>query len=108
VDDPSAAVAQFYSLVAQHQFGSAAELWSPHMRAAFPPQQNINERFGETQSLALRRADVVSQDPSAGRAAVAVDVVESSQGTSRHWVGTWFLVRGSGGWLLDEPDLTSQ
>ena len=24
------------------------------------------------------------------------------------WVGTWYLVRGPGGWLLDQPQLTSQ
>src|SRR5437868_3949703 len=39
--DPSAAVTDFYTLVAQHDFTSAAQLWSPHMQATFPPRQNI-------------------------------------------------------------------
>src|SRR5439155_3815620 len=35
--DPGAAVSSFYTLVSSHQFDSAAQLWSPRMRAAFPP-----------------------------------------------------------------------
>ena len=103
--DPSATVADFYNRVAQHDFASAAQLWSPRMQATFPPRENIDERFSQTQSVSLRRADVVSQDPSSGQATVAVDLVESTGGASHHWVGTWYLVRGQNGWLLDQPQL---
>jgi hypothetical protein len=104
-EDPSAAVQDFYARVAQHDFGAAAALWSPRMRAAFPPAQNIDGRFSQTQAVTVRNARVVSSDPSAGRAAVAVDLVEQTSSGPREWVGTWYLVRGPGGWLLDQPAL---
>jgi hypothetical protein len=102
-DDPSQAVASFYSLVSRHDFDPAAQLWSPHMRAAFPPQQNINQRFSQTQSIRLQRVDVVNRDST--QATVAVDLVESAATGQRHYVGTWQLVRGAGGWMLDQPQL---
>ena len=102
--DPGQTVSSFYNLVSSHQFDTAAQLWSPHMLSAFPPQQNIYQRFSSTQAIRLQRADVVSQDQS--QAVVAVDLVESdAQAGQRHFVGTWYLVRGPGGWMLDQPDL---
>ena len=106
--DPSSAVERFYGFVAQRDYGSAAELWSPRMRATFPPGENINERFSQTQSLVVQRADLISEDPHTGSAAVAVDVVEVRQDGAKQWVGTWYLVRGANGWLLDQPQLTAR
>jgi hypothetical protein len=96
-------VASFYSLVSRHAFDPAAQLWSPHMRATFPPQENINQRFSQTQSIRLQRVDVVNRDST--QATVAVDLVESAATGQRHYVGTWQLVRGAGGWMLDQPQL---
>ena len=74
------------------------------MRAAFPPQANIDQRFSATRSIRLQRADVVSQDQS--QATVVVDLVEANAAAgTRHYVGRWYLVRGSSGWLLDQPEL---
>lgn len=103
--DPTQAVSSFYALVSSHQFDEAVQLWTPQMVSAFPPQENIYQRFSNTQAIQLQRADVVSQDQS--RATVAVDLVESdSQAGQRHYVGNWYVVRGpSGGWMLDQPDL---
>jgi cytoskeletal protein RodZ len=101
--DPSAAVQDFYAHVAQHDFASAAALWTPRMRSAFPPQENIDARFSQTRSITLRRADVVSE--SGNQAAVAVDLVESAADGQHHWSGSWQVVRGPNGWLLDEPRL---
>jgi hypothetical protein len=98
-------VTEFYALVSQRQYTNATQLWSARMQADYPPQQNINQRFSQTRSMQVRRADVISQDPAAGQAAVAVDVVESTSEGARHWVGTWYLVRGPSGWLLDQPQL---
>jgi cytoskeletal protein RodZ len=104
--DPAATVAMFYDLVAQHNYGSAAQLWSPRMQSSFPPSENINQRFSQTQGVTIRRAEVISQDPQSRNAAVAVDLVESRADGARHWVGTWYLVRGPSGWLLDQPELS--
>ena len=102
--DPGAAVATFYALVANHQFDSALELWSPRMRATFPPEANLNQRFSQTQAIRLQRAEVVSQDQR--QATVAVDLVESDQQAgARRFVGNWYLVRGPSGWMLDQPEL---
>jgi hypothetical protein len=102
--NPGAAVSTFYALVAAHQFDQAAQLWSPRMRAAFPPQANIDQRFSATRSIQVQRADVVSQDQS--QATVAVDLLEAdATAGTRHYVGRWYLVRGSSGWLLDQPAL---
>lgn len=73
------------------------------MRASFPPQQNIDARFSQTRSVAVQRADVVSQNGQ--QAAVAVDVLESAADGQHHWAGTWQVVRGPNGWLLDQPQL---
>src|SRR5207249_2932816 len=58
-DDPGAAVSNFYTLVSNHQFDSAVQLWSPRMRAAFPPEVNLHQRFSQTRDIRLQRADVV-------------------------------------------------
>ena len=60
-DDPAAAVSSFYALVARHQFDAAARLWTPRMRAEFPPEANLNQRFSQTQQIQLRRVEVLSQ-----------------------------------------------
>jgi hypothetical protein len=51
------------------------------------------------------KADVVRLDERAGRAVVAVDVREATGPSTARWVGNWYLVRGSRGWLLDQPEL---
>jgi len=101
--DPSAAVQDFYARVAAHDFQDAAALWSPRMRATFPPAQNIDQRFSRTRAVTVRRADVVSQN--GDRAAVAVDLDEAAADGQHHWSGTWYEVRGPDGWLLDQPQL---
>jgi len=103
-DAPGATVSTFYALVAAHQFDAAAQLWSPHLRAAYPPRENIDQRFSTTQSIQLQRDDLLSQDPQ--QATVAVDLIESrAQAGRQHYVGRWYLVHGASGWLLDQPAL---
>ena len=74
------------------------------MRAAFPPDANLTERFRQTQIVRLQRAEVISQDQS--QATVAVDLIEQDgQAGQRHFVGNWYLVRTEDGWMLDQPQL---
>jgi hypothetical protein len=100
-------VLAFYDGAAGHRFDEAAALWSPRMQAAYPPAQFINGRFSQTQRIAVDRADVVSSDDAAGRATVAVEVVEVADGATQRWRGTWQVVRGPDGWLLDQPNLAA-
>jgi LysM repeat protein len=105
---PDAAVRSFYSLVEQGQLDQAADLWSQRMRSAYPPAENIVSRFAQTQALTVTRSDVVQIDAANGRATVAVridEVVGPAPSATHQYVGNWYLVRGPGGWLLDQPSL---
>lgn len=103
--DPASAVLAFYRLAAEHRFSQAAQLWTPSMRLLYPPPSNIDDRFTSTARISARASDQ-SIDWQAGRATVAVDVVEVlASGTQQEWVGTWDLVRTPQGWLLNYPDL---
>ena len=104
---PAKAVVVFYHLAAQHDFGAAAALWSDRMRAQYPPSSDIDQRFSGTTAVDIQEAKVVSYDSAAGRATVAVQLVEQTDSGSTRWVGTWDVVRGPNGWLLDQPDLRS-
>jgi hypothetical protein len=101
--DPAAAVAGFYDLVSRHAFHDAAQMWSPRMQAAFPPAENIDARFRQTNAITLQQAETVSESGSS--AVVAVDLVESTASGPRRYVGRWHLVRTASGWLLDQPEL---
>ncbi len=105
--DPIQAVVSFYTLAAEHKFDLAAQLWSGRMQANYPPDTNINGRFAATRYISVDSARVVSMDQSAGTATVAVDVTETSSDPppTRRYTGTWSLVRGPSGWLLDQPNL---
>jgi len=102
--DPAGTIVSFYQFISGHDYTSASGLWSDRMRAAYPPQTNIWGRFDATSSIVARSASVTSASP--GSAAVSVDLIETLRnGSVRHWVGTWYLVRSGSGWLLDEPGL---
>ena len=102
--DPARTIVSFYQLISGHDYTTAADLWSERMRAAYPPQTNIWGRFDWTRSIVTRSAAITSVTSSS--AAVAVDLVETmADGSVRHWVGTWYLVRSGSGWLLDQPGL---
>jgi hypothetical protein len=103
---PAETVARFYSLVEQHRFSEAARLWSPRMRAQYPPSGYINGRFTPTTSIDIQRLSTRSEKRANRTATVFVDLLEHrTNGETRHWVGTWDLVLTSSGWLMDRPHL---
>ena len=105
--DPRQTVYSFYNLVGQHRFSEAALLWSESMRAQFPPSTQINDRFRDTQQIQVVQATVLNRNDAAGVATVAVTLVEQKAGASPQGYrlyGTWQLVRGSSGWLLNHPN----
>lgn len=99
---PKAAVMAFYTLVSHHQFQQAAQLWSPSMQAQFPPAPYINGRF-KTSRINVLEIKPVSQ--TADTATVQVDLLEVKGAQTQQYAGTWNLVRGTNGWLLNYPDL---
>jgi hypothetical protein len=104
---PEDVVRSFYRLVEQGPSPQAADLWTPRLRALFPPAENITSRFSHTSAVVVEQADLVALDPSAGRATVAVVLREQLDAPplERHYRGTWDLVRAPNGWLLDQPNL---
>jgi len=100
---PTAAVATFYELVGRHEFDTAAQLWTPRMRAAFPPAENIDQRFAQTQQVIVKRVEVESAR--GDTAVVSVDLDEQQAAGRRHYVGTWSVVHDGTSWLLDQPNL---
>ena len=97
-------VLSFYRLVSQHSFAAAATLWSPAMQARYPPGLYIDQRFAETRQITAQISSVVIQGSDAR---VGVDVTELTlAGGTQSFAGSWYLVHGPGGWLLDRVALS--
>ena len=108
VPPPTAAVQDFYGAVAAGQFDRAASYWSSRMRAAYPPSENIVQRFSGTKQITLERVDLVQLDNQAGTARVAMQLLEvrGTPSVATRYAGTWSLTRSPDGrWLLDAPNL---
>jgi len=100
---PAQAVAQFYDAVSQHQFDAAAQLWSGRMKAEYNTHENINGHFAPTQRIDVTIGNVVNTGD--GRATVPVQLTDVRADGSLRYVGSWQVVRGPSGWLLDQPNL---
>jgi hypothetical protein len=102
--DPTSTINAFYQAVSSHQFGVAASLWSPALKAADPPAVYIDQRFAATQRIGVTGARVLSDQ--AGTALIYVDVLEVVAGQQREWIGTWQLIQDQSQWLLNNPNLS--
>lgn len=106
---PDHAVVRFYEQVQRGDWGGAEALWSSRMRSAYPPQENIVQRFADTERLIVEELSLLSVDEANGRATVAVGLFETlNSGGTRRFGGTWQLVRQGDTWLLDQPNLAPQ
>jgi hypothetical protein len=104
--DPVATVEQFYTDVAYHNFEAARSLWSSDLLQSCPSATCINQRFANTTYIRINGISLQSQ--SSATATVNVDLTETlASGTTNRYTGTWHLVTGSGGWLLDSPSLNA-
>jgi hypothetical protein len=100
--DPADAVAAFYGHVTDGRFDSAYALWSSRMKATYPRQENLDNRFADTTAITFLRLEVVSRTDRS--AIVQADFVETyDSGSSRQFIGYWELIRVDGRWLLDAP-----
>ncbi len=97
----------FYNLLAQQRYADLRGIMTGAIFASLPDPKTLDERT-PAGKLTVERAEVTDRDPSGNHATVTVDVVEqASSGTqaARHYAGTWTLVRGPSGWLLEASDL---
>ena len=100
--EPVDAVTAFYGAVAAGDFDRAYALWSDRMKAEYPRQENLDERFAETASVEFTELFVASR--TATTATVQANFVETyDSGATRQFVGYWQLVLVEGRWLLDHP-----
>jgi hypothetical protein len=102
VAQPEDSVAAFYGNVAAGNFDAAYALWSDRMKATYPRQENLDDRFDETASITFHQLRLV--DRTDGTATVQANFTETyDSGGSREFIGYWELVQVNGRWLLDEP-----
>jgi hypothetical protein len=99
---PDDSVAAFYGNVAAGNFDAAYSLWSDRMKATYPRQENLDDRFDDTASITFEQLFVASR--TSRTATVQANFVETyDSGSSREFIGYWELVLVDGRWLLDAP-----
>ena len=106
--DPVQTVRSLYRLLGQSDYDRLPGLLSGRLRDTLPWQPDALRQRIPSGSLTVERAELVSQDADGRLATVAVQVRETiwpGSDRSRTYVGTWQLVRGPSGWLLDGSDL---
>ena len=99
---PQDSVVAFYARVEAGEFDAAYALWSERMKATYPRQANLDDRFAETADITFSTLFVANQTDA--RATVQANFIETyDNGSSRSFRGYWDLVRVGGRWLLDAP-----
>jgi serine/threonine-protein kinase len=100
--EPDDAVAAFYGYVEAQRFDEAYALWSERMKAAYPREPNLDERFADTADISFTELRVASRSGNA--ATVQANFRETYRsGAARDFIGYWQLVLVDGRWLLDQP-----
>ena len=103
---PDGAVREFYQLVEQHQFDAAAQLWTDRMKVDYPVDLNLVGHFNPAKRVDVQIGKVTNDGAGHATVAVAVTETRTTEPTTRRYTGSWSLVRGPSGWLLDQPNLT--
>ena len=97
------AVAAFYQFVADGDFDAAYGLWSDSMKAAYPREGNLDQRFAGTSLVSFDELRVAER--SGNSATVQANFTETyDSGSTRQFIGYWRLVLVNGRWLLDQPN----
>ena len=101
-DSPDAAVAAFYRDVVAGDFDAAYARWSDRMKATYPREGNLDERFDQTADITF--SDLFTVERTGTTAVVQANFTETyDSGGSRAFIGYWRLILVDGRWLLDEP-----
>ena len=100
--DPGETVLAFYQAVAGEDFDTAYALWDEGMRATYPREPNLDDRFDETAAITFSQLSVA--EISGDSATVQANFTETYEsGATRQFIGYWHLVLVDGQWLLAEP-----
>jgi len=106
--DPIRTVTTFYRFLGAQRYDDLLPLLSPQLRATSPWQPSALRDRTPPGDLVVEQAQLVGVAPDQMHATVRVVVRETVPpplSQTRHYVGTWQLVRGATGWLLDASDL---
>jgi hypothetical protein len=99
-------VRAFYYLLGRRDFQAVVWLFSARMHDTMPSDPSVLRDRTPPGQIMIQQLTMVSIDPPKNNATVGVDVLEQiSPALTNRYVGTWKLVRGPAGWLLDEPDI---
>ena len=102
--DPAETVVHWYGLVADQQFDAAYALWSDQMKANYPRQTQLDGRWDDTDEVVVHSWYVNYVDEEAGLANVYIEFTEiKNSGAQSYLAGSWDLVMGPEGWLLNQP-----
>ena len=107
-NDPVQTVTTFYRFLGEQRYDDLLPLLSPQLRATSPWQPSALRDRTPPGDLVVEQAQLVGVAPDQQHATVRVVVRETVPpplSQTRHYVGTWQLVRGATGWLLDASDL---
>jgi hypothetical protein len=103
---PEGAVRAFYYLLGHRDFQAMVWLFSARMHDTMPSDPGLFSDRTPPGQLMIQQLTLVSVDGARNNATVSVDVLEQlSPADTKRYVGTWKVVRGPTGWLLDEPDI---
>jgi serine/threonine protein kinase len=104
---PAAAVRDFYESAADGDYATAWDKASPDFQALFGSEDGLAGEFSTLESIEFTSLDTTSE--SGDTAEVSFSTVATHTDHTDTCSGTATLVRGSSGWLLDNPgvDCTS-
>ena len=92
----------WYELVENDEFDAAYALWSPNMKANYPRQEHLDNRWSGTAEVRMEQLYVAQQSDT--YAAVQANFTEVYEdGSSVRRVGWWDLMMAPDGWLLEAP-----
>jgi hypothetical protein len=106
--DPVDRVRLFYQYLEGGEFESMGWLLSERFKSTMPWDPKVLRERTPPGQIHIEEIEMVSVDPPQLTATVAVRVVERAGPPlpSLHtYAGTWRLVRGPAGWLMDHPEL---
>jgi hypothetical protein len=109
--DPVDRVRLFYQYLQGGEFENMGWLLSERFKSTMPWDPKVLRERTPPGQINIEEIQMVSVDPPQLTATVAVRVVEKAGPPlpSLHtYAGTWKLVRGPSGWLMDQPELEEE
>lgn len=101
---PSRAVYEFYRAISSGNLAGAESLETDNMKANYPPQENIYQRFAYTKQITIQPPSVLVQHGHMAQVSVTGFDVEKagSPRSSQSFHLVWTLTKHGNRWMLDD------